>query len=61
MVQHIPPIKKFPEAPRDQKLGQPFWSGEDAPRSTPIGEEAWRDGSTDDGEQNSDDALYQPG
>ncbi len=47
-----PPINIVPEAPRDPKLGD--IGGE--PGFLP-GEEDWRDGRTDDGEQDSDDAL----
>jgi hypothetical protein len=48
----IPPnVRKVPEAARDPELADIGSS------SVPLGEEDWRDGRTDDGEQDSDDAL----
>lgn len=51
-----PTTRRLPESERDTSLG--FDAGEgliEAP--VQIGEEDWRDGTTDDGEQDSDDAL----
>lgn len=51
-----PVIKNLPEGDRDADLG--FDTGEGAIGApVQIGEEDWRDGTTDDGEQDSNDAL----
>lgn len=54
---NIPTVKKLPEGPRDPELGSESWLGGKAPQPVPQGEEPWRDGRSDDGEQDSDDAL----
>jgi len=51
-----PTTRSLPESERDTSLG--FDAGKDLIEApVQIGEEDWRDGTTDDGEQDSDDAL----